>query len=198
MFFWACLYSAGTQHGNLHPAGWPTLFCGPTQEPVLDTANTGKKSEEVFEKMFHWKQVQERQDWGGSTTGSGAAETAASVMGSGVSGSHEGRSIKFRLCYSGVSSAVRELPLRSSPKVSLSSSSTVSVFVCPRLCPSPSSPLPVVVPGGWSRGRRLSVRCFTSRIWKPPWRACFQFVRYYVKCGELVIKTRLLCCDVFP
>ena len=50
MFFWAYLYSAGTQHGNLHPAGWPILFCGPTQEPVLATADTGKKSEVVLEK----------------------------------------------------------------------------------------------------------------------------------------------------
>ena len=44
MFFLkAYLYSAGTQHGNLHPAGGPTLFCGPTQELALATANTGKK-----------------------------------------------------------------------------------------------------------------------------------------------------------
>ena len=32
VFFGAYLYSAGTQHGNLHPAGWLILFCGPTQE----------------------------------------------------------------------------------------------------------------------------------------------------------------------
>ena len=50
---------------------------------------------------FSWKQVQEREDLGGSTTGPGAAETAASVMGSGVSGLHERRSIKFRLPHSG-------------------------------------------------------------------------------------------------
>ena len=49
MFFLA--YSAGTQHGNLHPTGWPILFCGPTLEPVLATANAGeKKSGEVLEK----------------------------------------------------------------------------------------------------------------------------------------------------
>ena len=31
------LYSAGTQHGNLHPAGWPTSFCRPTDtESDLD------------------------------------------------------------------------------------------------------------------------------------------------------------------
>ena len=33
--FWAYLYSTGTQHGNLHPAGWPILFCRPTQEPCV-------------------------------------------------------------------------------------------------------------------------------------------------------------------
>ena len=36
--------------GDLHQAGWPILFCGPTQEPVLATANAGKKSVEVLEK----------------------------------------------------------------------------------------------------------------------------------------------------
>ena len=29
--FGAYLYSASTQHENLHPAGWPILFCGPAQ-----------------------------------------------------------------------------------------------------------------------------------------------------------------------
>ena len=45
VFFLAYLYSAGTQHKNLHPAGWPILFCGPTQEPVLAKASTGKNPE---------------------------------------------------------------------------------------------------------------------------------------------------------
>ena len=49
-FFLAYLYPPGTQHGNLHPAGGPISFCGPTQEPVLATANTGK-NREVLEKM---------------------------------------------------------------------------------------------------------------------------------------------------
>ena len=40
--FGAYLYSAGTQHGNLHPAGCRILFYGSTQDPVLATANTGK------------------------------------------------------------------------------------------------------------------------------------------------------------
>ena len=41
----------GTQHGNLHPTGWLILFCGPTLEPVLATANTGKNPEKFLEKM---------------------------------------------------------------------------------------------------------------------------------------------------
>ena len=47
-FFLACLYSAGTQHRNLHPAGWRTYFIllGLHQEPVLATANTEKNSGE--------------------------------------------------------------------------------------------------------------------------------------------------------
>ena len=49
-------------------------------------------------------------------TGPGTAETAASFMGSGVSESHERRSIKLPFRHSGVSSAVRELPVRSSPE----------------------------------------------------------------------------------
>ena len=40
--FLAYLYSVGTQHGNLYPAGWPILFCEPIQEAVWATANTWK------------------------------------------------------------------------------------------------------------------------------------------------------------
>ena len=40
-----------SQHWNLHPAGWPILFCGPTQKPVLATANTGKNRERFWKKM---------------------------------------------------------------------------------------------------------------------------------------------------
>ena len=47
--FGAYLYSAGTQHGNLHQSSslwqwavWPILFCRSTQEPALATANAGK------------------------------------------------------------------------------------------------------------------------------------------------------------
>ena len=48
--FGASLYSASTQHGNLHSAGWPILFCGPTKEPMLATANTRKSWERFTEK----------------------------------------------------------------------------------------------------------------------------------------------------
>ena len=44
------LYSVSIQHGNLNPAGWPISFCGPTQEPVLATANTGKTRERFWKK----------------------------------------------------------------------------------------------------------------------------------------------------
>ena len=53
-FFLVYLYSAGSQHGNLNSAGRPVLFCGPTEEPVLATANRKKekkKSGENLEKM---------------------------------------------------------------------------------------------------------------------------------------------------
>ena len=49
--FFEPIYIPQALNGNLHPAGWPILFCGPTQEPVLAKANTGKKSGEVLEKM---------------------------------------------------------------------------------------------------------------------------------------------------
>ena len=49
--FGAYLFFVGTQYWNLHPAGWPILFCGPTQESVLATANTGKKCERFWKKM---------------------------------------------------------------------------------------------------------------------------------------------------
>ena len=42
-FFLVYLYSAGSQHGNLNSAGRPVLFCGPTEEPVLTTANRKKE-----------------------------------------------------------------------------------------------------------------------------------------------------------
>ena len=51
--FLAYLHSTGTQHGNLHPAGWPSLSCEPTQELMLATANTGK-TRETFWKKCRW------------------------------------------------------------------------------------------------------------------------------------------------
>ena len=55
--FLAYLYSADTQLRNLHPAWWPILFCGPTQEPMLATADTGKKKKKIgksFGKKCRW------------------------------------------------------------------------------------------------------------------------------------------------
>ena len=49
--FLAYLYSAGTQQGNLHSAGWPTFFCGPTQEPCVNNSQHRKN------QMF-WKKMQ--------------------------------------------------------------------------------------------------------------------------------------------
>ena len=48
--FLVYLYSAGTQHGSLPPAGWSLLFYGPTQEPVLAAAKM-KNLGEALEKM---------------------------------------------------------------------------------------------------------------------------------------------------
>ena len=41
-FFLAYLYSAGTQHGKLHPAGWPIYSAGLHRNHVLATANAGE------------------------------------------------------------------------------------------------------------------------------------------------------------
>ena len=52
--FWAYLYSAGTQHGNLNPVGWPILFCRPTQEPCVSHSQH-RRNRERF-----WKNAGER------------------------------------------------------------------------------------------------------------------------------------------
>ena len=52
--FWAYGYSAGTQHGNLHPAGWPILFCGPTQEPCVSHSQQGRNRERVWKNAGEW------------------------------------------------------------------------------------------------------------------------------------------------
>ena len=49
--FWAYLYSAGTQHRNLPLAGWPFLFCGPTQEPCFSHSQHRKNWEKFWKKM---------------------------------------------------------------------------------------------------------------------------------------------------
>ena len=52
--FWAYLYSAGTQHGNLHRAGWPVLFCGPTQEPCVSHSQHRKNRERFWKNAGEW------------------------------------------------------------------------------------------------------------------------------------------------
>ena len=52
--FFAYLYSVGTQHGNLHPAGWPILVYGPKQKPMLATANAGKNLERSGKHAGEW------------------------------------------------------------------------------------------------------------------------------------------------
>ena len=54
LFVLAYLYSTGTQHGNLHAPGWPILFCGPTQEPVVVAANTGKLGRGFGKNAGEW------------------------------------------------------------------------------------------------------------------------------------------------
>ena len=51
--FWAYWYSVGTQHGNLLPAEWPILFCGPTQEPCVSHSQH-RRNRERFGK---WRYV---------------------------------------------------------------------------------------------------------------------------------------------
>ena len=48
--FWAYLYSVGSQRGNLHPAGWPISFCGPTQEPCVSYSQHRKNFGRGFGK----------------------------------------------------------------------------------------------------------------------------------------------------
>ena len=50
MFFLAYLYSAGTQYGSRHPAGWPSLFCGPTQETCVSHSQHRRNWEKFWNK----------------------------------------------------------------------------------------------------------------------------------------------------
>ena len=64
--FWAYSHSAGTQQGKLHLAGWPILFCGPTQEPCV--SHTQHRSQERFWKKCRWldqkgRNKQKRNPW---------------------------------------------------------------------------------------------------------------------------------------
>ena len=53
-FFKAYFYSAATQHGNLHPAGGPILFCGPTQEPCVSHSQHRKNLERFWKNAVEW------------------------------------------------------------------------------------------------------------------------------------------------
>ena len=58
--FWAYLYSAGTQHGNLHPAGCDLFYsAGLHRNHVLVTANTGEIGT-GFGKKCRWM---DRNGW---------------------------------------------------------------------------------------------------------------------------------------
>ena len=50
LLFLAYLYSAGTQHGNPHPAVWPILFCGPTQGPCVSYSQHRNNRERFWKK----------------------------------------------------------------------------------------------------------------------------------------------------
>ena len=52
ILFLAYLYTTGTQHGNLHPARWPSLFCGPTQEPYVSHSQHRKNRERFWKKCW--------------------------------------------------------------------------------------------------------------------------------------------------
>ena len=61
--FWANLYPASSRHGKLHPAGRLILFCGPTQEPKLATANT-EKVERGLGRKCRWMDQKGRKKQG--------------------------------------------------------------------------------------------------------------------------------------
>ena len=66
--FLAYLYSVGTQHRNLHLAGWPFLFCQPTQEPCLSHSQHRKNLERFWQKC-RWMDRKCRNKQGRKTLG---------------------------------------------------------------------------------------------------------------------------------
>ena len=52
--FFSLLIFRGHSTRNVHPAGRPILFCRPTQEPVLATANAGKNRERFWKNAVEW------------------------------------------------------------------------------------------------------------------------------------------------
>ena len=63
MFFLAYLYSMSTHHGNLHPQGWPILFCRPKQEPRVSHSQH-RRNPERFWKKCRWMDQKGRNKQG--------------------------------------------------------------------------------------------------------------------------------------
>ena len=108
------------------------------------------------------------------------------LKGSGVGRSHEGR--KSAVTFVG-SDAIRSLERRS-VKFCVSfwgvvSRKGVASSLVRRVSLPSSSSVSVLVPGGWSRGRRLPVQGSIPKFCKPPWRACPQCVRCSVDCNSM-------------
>ena len=53
-FFLAYLFSKGTQYGNLPPAGWRILLCGPTQEPCVSHSQCWKNQRGFGKNAGEW------------------------------------------------------------------------------------------------------------------------------------------------
>ena len=54
VIFLTYIYSVGTQHGNLHPAGWPILFCGSAQEPSVSHSQHRKNRKRFWKNAGEW------------------------------------------------------------------------------------------------------------------------------------------------
>ena len=124
-FCLAYLYSAGTQHGNLHSARWPILFCGPTQEPVLAAANTGKTWERFSKNAGEWTwRVEIRKE---EIPGSKSSRHAINTPTAGFKG------ITFKLRVLNrwdLNFCIRSSPLRDSNSLRLTVSEYVPVAYC--------------------------------------------------------------------
>ena len=81
--FGAYLYSADTQHGNLPPAGWPILLCGPTQETYVSHSQH-RKNRERFWKKCRWMnrtgRYKQTMVWSSKGPGNGAIRVWYSLL----------------------------------------------------------------------------------------------------------------------